>query len=174
MGRFEDCTIDVTKMLEKVMDEHFRDLKDAKIKCIFDEKLKKSKGRIVLASIRKTNDLLRHLTADEAHTEEGFDYIITINKKVWEVTEDIDKERLVRHELRHAEILHDDVKDPFKIVDHDIQDFVDEVRLNVDDPGWANRVSTMILDIYEQEKEDQKAAKKEGKGKRGKALKRVR
>ncbi len=158
--RYADCGIDVVKLVEEVQDKYFQDLRSAKIKCIFDTKLRKSKGRVVLSTIRKTNELLRHLTIEEAKAEKGFDYILTVNKKAWELTSDIDKERLIRHELRHSNVLHEDVKDPYKIVDHDIQDFVEEVKLNVDDPGWANRVSILILDVYEQEREAAKEAKK--------------
>uniref|UniRef100_A0A6M3LXX9 Putative phage metallopeptidase domain-containing protein n=1 Tax=viral metagenome TaxID=1070528 RepID=A0A6M3LXX9_9ZZZZ len=158
--RYEDCGSDVVKLMGEIQDKYFQDLRSAKIKCIFDTKLRKSKGRVMLATIRKTNELLRHLTIEEAKTEEGFDYIVTINKKAWELTSDVDKERLLRHELRHSFISHEDVKDPYRIIDHDIQDFVEEVKLNVDDPGWANRVSALVLDAYEQEREAAKEAKK--------------
>lgn len=167
MSRYLDCGNDVYKMLGKIQDEHFSDLRSAKIKCIFDTKKRKSGGKVVLASIRKASPLIKHFTADEA-PEDGFDYILTIDEKVWKHTDEKDKERLIRHELRHT-FIDDEAKDPYKIVPHDIEDFVAEVKLNVDDPGWANRVVNLISDIYDQEKEDASDKKKS----RGKALKRV-
>jgi hypothetical protein len=167
--RYLDCGKEVYNMLNEVQDEFFEELRSAKIKCLFDTKKRKSRGKIRLADIRKTNDLLRHLTSEEAKTEDGFDYILTIDKKVWEHTEEIDRKRLIRHELRHT-FVDGEAKDPYKLVPHDIEDFVEEVKLNSDDPGWANRVASMISDIYEQEKDDAKEKTRS----RGKSLKRVR
>lgn len=166
MNRFEDASELVYKVLIEVRDEFFSELQNAKIKCLFDTKKRSKGGKIVLATIKKTNDLLKHLTVDEAKSEEGFDYIIFIDKIAWDNIAHEDRVRLLRHELRHSEVLIDDVKDPYKIVPHDIEDFIEEVKLNKDDPGWARRVSTLAEDIYAQMKEQEKAAKKLAKKKR--------
>jgi hypothetical protein len=170
--RYKDCGSDVKKLLSDVQVKYFRDTRDAKIKCIFDTKMRKNKGKIVLASVRKTNDLLRHLSAEEAQDEAGYDYIITIDGKAWEIIPDIDKERLLRHEMRHV-LIDEEAKDPYKTAPHDLEDFVEEVRLNIDDPGWAGRVCTLVAEVYAQEKEQAKEAKA-SKNSRGKSLKRVR
>jgi len=170
--RYEDVDSSVVKVLDEVRSTWFKELSQAKIKCVFDLKERKSKGRVVLASIRKTNDLLRHLTAEEAKDEFGYDYIISIDKVVWEAIGPEDRVRLLRHEGRHAFYVEDeDAKDPYKIVDHNIQDFIEEVKLNQDDPGWAMRVATLAEDIYAQRKEQEQEAKKAGKRKRGHSLK---
>jgi hypothetical protein len=147
-------------MLEEIQDKHFSDLRSAKFKCIFDTKMCKRKNRVVLASIRKTGPLLRHLTAEEAKSEEGFDYILKIDQKVWENTDEKDKTRLLMHELCHT-FVDDEAKDPYKIIPHDYEDFISQIKLNADDPDWANRVCSLISDIYDQEKEN--SGKKRGR-----------
>ena len=167
--RFEEVTNDVYEVLEKVREKYFPELLNAKIKLLFDTKKRTKGSRVVLANIRKTNDLLKLLTAKEAKDNEGFTYIVTVDKIVWQNIDSKDKIRLLRHELRHTSVSIDDEKDPYKIVDHDIQDFLEELRLNEDDPGWAKRVTSLTEDIYEQMEEQKKAAKKKikkGKNKR--------
>jgi len=167
MSRYLDCGKDVYKVLEKIQEKHFSDLRSAKIKCIFDTKKRKSGGKVVLASIRKASPLIKHFTADEA-PEDGFDYILTIDEKVWKHTDEKDKERLIRHELRHT-FIDDEAKDPYKLVPHDYEDFKAELELNKEDPLWSERIACLVSDIYDQEKEDASDKKKS----RGKALKRV-
>jgi len=164
--RFESVDENVYEMLETVRSKYFPDLLNAKIKCLFDTKKRTKGGRVVLASIKKTNDLLKLLTAKEAKDNEGFTYLIFIDKVAWQNIENKDKIRLLRHELRHTSVSIDDEKDPYRIVDHDIQDFIEEVKLNSDDPGWAKRVASLTEDIYDQMKEQEKAAKKKNKKKR--------
>jgi hypothetical protein len=173
--RYEDTDNSVTKVLDEVRTTWFKELNEAKIKCVFDTKIRKSKGKVVLASIRKTNDLLRHLTAEEAHDELGYDYIIAIDKVVWEAIQPEDQVRLIRHEMRHAFLIEDaEVKDPYKIVPHDFEDFRAELELNKEDPTWAERVVMLAEDIYSQMKEREQEAKKAGKKKRGHSLRRMR
>ncbi len=51
---------------------------------------------------------------------------------------------------------------PYKLIDHTVADFYEEIELNQDDPKWRQRVGTMVADMYEQEKEEAK----ENRGKR--------
>lgn len=158
--RFESVDENVYEMLETVRSKYFPDLLNAKIKCLFDTKKRTKGGRVVLASIKKTNDLLKLLTAKEAKDNEGFTYLIFIDKVIWNNIENKDKVRLLRHELRHTSVSIDDEKDPYKIVPHDFEDFREEVKLNSDDPDWASRIVTLAEDIYAQIDEQKKAAKK--------------
>jgi hypothetical protein len=172
--RYEDVDSSVTKVLDEVRATWFKELNEAKIKCVFDTKIRKSKGKVVLACIRKTNDLLRHLTAEEAQDELGYDYIIAIDKVVWNAIQPEDRVRLIRHELNHAFVVEDaETEDPYKIVDHDFSDFKIEVERNKDNPNWAERAVTLAEDIYDQMKEQEKEAKGAGKKKRGHALRRM-
>jgi hypothetical protein len=162
--RYEEVTPMVLDMLREVKSKHFGELKNAKIKVLFDLKRRKSGGRIVLGRIMKTNDLIRHLTKDEVEVIEGYDFIITLDKKCWENITDQDKMRILRHELRHTyyDIESDD--DPYKLISHSITDFYEEVEINQDDPRWRERVGILTEDIYEQEKEAKADKKKKKKG----------
>ncbi len=151
--RYEEVTPMVLTLLKQVKTKDFAELKNAKIKALFDLKKRKSGRRIVLGRIMKTNDLIRHLTRDEVEIIEGFDYILTLDKKCWDNISDEDRIRILRHELRHAFYDIEAEKDPYKLMTHSISDFYEEVELNQNDPRWRERVAILTEDIYEQEKE---------------------
>jgi hypothetical protein len=162
--RYEEVTDDVTRILKEVQTKHFPELKNAKIITLFDLKKRTSGGRVVLGRIMKTNDLLRHLTKDEAIAIDGVDYIVTLDKQGWDAIQEEDRIRVLRHELRHTYYDIESEDNPYRLLDHSITDFYEEVELNKDDPRWRERVATVVSDIYEQQKED----KKQEKGKRQK------
>ncbi len=164
--RYEEVNDEVTMMVREIKSEHFPELKNAKIKCLFDLKKRKSGGMMVLARIMKTNDLLRHLTIEEAGAVEGYDYIVTIDKLCWDNITRIDKERLIRHELRHTVFDIEAESNAYKLQDHTISDFYEEIEFNKDDPRWRERLSTLVQDIYEQmnEARQEKKKKKAGTG----------
>jgi len=162
--RYEEVTDDVNVILNEVQTRHFPELKNAKIIMLFDLKKRMSGGRVVLGRIMKTNDLLRHLTKDEAIAIDGVDYIITLDKQGWDAIQHEDRIRVLRHELRHTYYDIESEDNPYRLIDHSITDFYEEVDLNKDDPRWRERVATVVSDIYEQQKEDQK----QNKNKRGK------
>ena len=157
--RYEEVEEDVLDLLKEVRSRDFPELHNAKIKVLFDLKKRKSGGRITLGRIMKTNDLLRHLTIDRVDPLEGYDYIITFDKTCWETIEKGDKVRLLRHELRHAYFDIDSEENPYKLVDHSILDFYEEVEANKDDPKWRERVAAVTEDIYEQRREEIKDAR---------------
>ncbi len=163
--RYEEASKEVAKLLHNVIADHFGELKNAKIVALFDLKKRTSGGHIVLGRIMKTNHLIRHLTKDEAGSAEGYDYIITIDKKGWDALDDQDKVRLLRHELRHTYYDIDAEENPYKLIDHTVNDFYEEIELNKDDPKWRQRVATLVADMYEQEKEE--AREKRAKPKKG-------
>jgi hypothetical protein len=165
--RYEEPTEEVKKLLREIQAKHFPELKNAKIITLFDVKKRTSGGRMVLGRIMKTNDLLRHLTKDEAVAMEGYDYIITLDKEGWNAIGDADRVRVLRHELRHAYYDIDSDSNPYRLLDHSITDFYEEVDLNKDDPRWRERVAAVVEDIYEQKKEDRKQEAKNKRGKRG-------
>jgi predicted metallopeptidase len=161
--RYEEVTEMVLHMLKEVKTGGFPELKNAKIKVLFDLKKRKSGGRIVLGRIMKTNDLIRHLTKDEVEVIEGYDYIITLDKKCWDNIPNEDRMRILRHELRHTYYDIEAEKDPYKLLSHSISDFYEEVELNQQDPRWRERVGILTEDIYEQEKEARTETKKKKK-----------
>jgi len=151
--RYEEVNEDVLSLLREVRGEYFPELKNAKIKALFDIKKMKSGGMLVLARIMKTNDLLRHLTIDEAEAIEGYDYIIALDKTCWENIIRDDKVRILRHELRHAYFDIESEDNPYRLQNHSISDFYEEVEFNKDDPRWRERLAAVVEDIYEQKKE---------------------
>ena len=164
MNRYEEVTESVLDALRDVRREFFPELVNAKIKVLFDTKKRVHAGRMVLACILKPNDLIKHLTTDEkVGLEEGYDYIVVLDKLCWENSHALDRERILRHELRHTFFDIEAQDNPYKLVDHDITDFYAEVELNAADPRWYQRLATITTDIYEQKKEEGKSTKKRGK-----------
>jgi len=151
MGRFEDATEDVLNLVEYVRKEWFPELVNAKIKVIFDLKKRLSKGKLVLGRIQKTNDLLRHLTTEEADDDSGYDYIMYLDKLIYNNITDDDKIRLIRHEWRHCFMNIESTNNPYSLVGHDIEDFQEEIILNAENISWASRCATIGMSLYDQD-----------------------
>ncbi|MEN6617206.1 MAG: putative metallopeptidase [Syntrophorhabdus sp.] len=151
--RYDEVNDHVLDLLKEVRSQDFPELVNAKIKALFDLKKRKSGGLVVLARIMKTNDLMRHLTRNIPDLHEGYDYIITLDKKCWDNITDLDRVKILRHELRHTFFDIESEDNPYKLVNHSVSDFYEEVELNKVDPRWRERVATLTEDIYEQEKE---------------------
>lgn len=160
--RYEDAP-EAEPLLRKVRNDHFPELVNADILILFDLKKRGSKGMVVLARIMKANDLIRHLTTNEKSVAEGYDYIITIDKVFWDNTAEADRERVIRHELRHTFFDIDAEENPYKLIDHDITDFYAEVEMNRDDPRWRERCASLTKDIYDQMKESGKKVQRSKK-----------
>jgi hypothetical protein len=165
--RYEEVTEEATRLLDEVETKYFPELRNAKIIMLFDLKKRTSGGRVVLGRIMRTNDLLRHLTKDEAEAIEGYDYIVTLDKQAWDAIQREDRIRLLRHELRHAYFDIESETNPYRLIDHSITDFYEEVELNKDDPRWRERVATVVADIYEQQKEERKQERSKKRKKKG-------
>ncbi len=161
--RYNDATEVEYAVLTEVRNQWFSHLMEARIRILFDLRKKTGGGKIVLARIYKTNDLIKHLTLTEQEAE-GTDYIVFLDKVCWDAIPQPDRIRLMRHELRHVIVT--EKKNPFALVGHDIEDFVSEVQLNQDDVGWRQRVGDLTLTIYQQREEEEKEAKKLAKGPR--------
>lgn len=162
--RYEDVPKEVDEMLQEIQKQYFPELRNAKIKCLFDKKKRTHGGQLTLGKIMKPNELIRHLTREETGTWEGYDYIIVLDKVCWTNTIRSDWERLIRHELRHTYFDIESENDPYRLVDHDITDFHAEVELNQDDPRWRERLAIVTGDIYEQEKDQPKQRGKKNRG----------
>jgi len=161
--RYEDVTDTVMEMFRRVKSQYFPELKNAKIKVLFDLKKRKSGGQVVIGRIVKANDLIRHLTKN-GNAEEGYDFIITLDKKCWDHITDEDRVKILRHEMRHTSHDLESEDNPYKLVDHSILDFYEEVEMNQSDPRWRERVAILTEDIYEQEKEARLEKKKKAGG----------
>ena len=148
--RFEEAPEDAYEVLTKMRRNHFPELVNANILILMDTKKRTadSGNKIVMGRIEKTNDLTRHLTIDDAESERGFDYIMYLDKMMWSMIDRHDKDRTVRHELRHTMISEADM--PYKLRAHTIEDFYSEVSLNEDDPRWRERVGIALSSRYDQ------------------------
>uniref|UniRef100_A0A6M3IZK0 Putative phage metallopeptidase domain-containing protein n=1 Tax=viral metagenome TaxID=1070528 RepID=A0A6M3IZK0_9ZZZZ len=144
--RFEEAPEQAYKLLKKIMKKYFTDMANANILILMDTKIRTadSGNKIILGRFVKTNDLTRHLTIDESGTDRGFDYIMFLDKVMWDNIDDADRERIIRHELRHAL-----VADKFQVQGHSIEDFYEEVELNQDDPRWRERVALVTQTKYD-------------------------
>ena len=136
------------EVYEKVVNQHFGYISNASVKLFFDTKRKVSKGRVVFGTCKLARDMERFLTQEEV--EYGYDFFIIIDKKFWDLADDDDKVRLMRHECRHMTT--NDQGD-FVLLPHDIEDFAAEIELNADKPVWAIRMGAIIEAAYDQEKE---------------------
>lgn len=159
-SRFVEGSKEAEEVLERVKKEWFPVLEPATIKVLFDTKLRKRGGKIVLGRILKANDLIRRLTDNLA--EEGCDYILFLDEVAFTNISPEDKVRLVRHELRHGKVLGSIEKPKYRILPHDIEDFVIEIELNKDNVDWASKAAQLVSDIYDQF-EDQKKEQEEKK-----------
>lgn len=157
--RYEEVGFQVEEMVERIAIDKFPELEGAHIKVIFDLKKKTKDGRIVVARIKKMNDELKFL----AMTEEGleYDYMIFIDKQVWDCLEDRDRERVIFHELCHTQV--DTGKEcPYNIKDHEIQGFHAETEYNADDPRWAERIHVICQSVHDPENNAPPSEKEEG------------
>ena len=150
--KYEDVPEAVYEMYEKLKNNYFPQLANAKILLLITKKKMMKRGNIVLGKIVKPSDLVKYLSRNEA-PEDGYDYIILLDSRLIRHCEESDIERVLRHELRHT-FFDSESKNPYKMIDHDFSDFYDEVELNKDDPSWAKRVSQTVSLIYHQEKDE--------------------
>ncbi|MEN6320728.1 MAG: putative metallopeptidase [Syntrophaceae bacterium] len=160
-NRYEEVDESVIAVLSTIRKKSFPELVNAKIKPLFDLKKRVSGGSIVLARIMLPNELIKYFTSNEKKgIEDGYDYIIAIDKVIWQNAPSTDRERLLRHELRHT-FIDIEADNPYRLIDHDVSDFYEEMELNQDDPRWKERVASLAETIYEQMKDE---AKSRGRG----------
>jgi len=154
MGRYYEASSSVYNLLGSLVDERFNHLTNTKFKIFMDTKTRVDKltERVVLAYIKLTSEVERLLTQDDIGGD-GVDYFLFLNSLVWELANDVDKKRILSHELRHCFI---DDKGNYKLIKHDIEDFYEELKLNEDDPMWAQALSTIAIAKLEQLKRDGK------------------
>lgn len=148
MSRYEPVPSDVESIVEEMKTKRFSNLDSAYIMVIFDNKKKVSNGRHVIARIKKMNDELKFFAMNDA----GFtyDYAMFIDKNIWMVLDDRDKERIIFHELSHCEVDFEK-SNPYGIKDHEIQGFYDEADYNIDDLRWSERIGVIATAVYDPE-----------------------
>lgn len=148
-SRFENAGAEVVQMVEDMVEEQFPQLEGAAINVVFDTKKRKSGGQYVLGRLQKTNDLMRYLSESDEHPN-GFDYILYLDKNVFNELSTSDKNRLIFHELCHADVDFEK-NDPYRIRNHEIEGFFAELDYNQDDRQWDQRVATIASSVHEKD-----------------------
>ena len=151
--RYVEADESLVSIFSKVLENRFAQYSYLNFKLVYDLVKRKKKGNLVLASIELASPKIKFLSQDKK-AEEGYDYVLFVDKRAWELASDKDRERLISHELRHVFI--DELGRP-KIVGHELEDFYAELELNRDDPEWGRKLSVLVMDVYEQEKENIKS-----------------
>lgn len=155
--RYEDADENLVEVFLKVAEERFPNTcANLNVKLMFDTKKRVRNGKTCLASVEIASDKIKYFTRHEVEVG-GYDYIVIVDKKAWELANEKNRVRLISHELRHIFV---DENDKRKLMPHDIEDFVIEVKLNEDDPDWGIKLCTLVTDVYDQEKELKKLSKK--------------
>jgi len=155
MIRFEDGDDNLVEVFLEVMETRFPHFQFLNFKLVYDLKKRTKNGKTTLASIELASPKIKYFSQDDKASE-GYDYILFIDKKAWELSNDKDKRRLISHEMRHVFV---DEKDKAKLVGHEIEDFYQEIELNKDDPEWGRNLVRLVSDVYDQEKEMSKPNK---------------
>lgn len=153
--RYEDCNESLVQMFLEVLEDRFPGKAYLKYKLIFDTKKKINKGQMVLADVSLASEKIKFFTKDDVAVD-GYDYVLTVNKKAWDLAGEKDKKRILSHEMRHIFV---DEKGAPKLIGHEIEDFYEEIKSNQDDPEWSRKLGRLVLDVYEQEKEMNKDKK---------------
>jgi hypothetical protein len=159
MFRYEEADDALVEMFLNVVEKWFPMYQNLKFKLIYDTKKRMRQNKITFATMELASEKIKFFSKDDVAVE-GYDYILTMDKKAWELANDVNRERLIRHELRHVFI---EESGKLKIMAHDVEDFREEIKLNTEDPDWGFKLAILVNDVYEQEKEMakmDKAAKK--------------
>ncbi len=150
--RYCETDNEVKTLLDRVIRKQFIYLKKEKITfaVLLDSKVQidTKRGSITLARIRPLSEVEGYLVQSEG----AYDYFIFLDSVVWELASRKDKMRILSHELRHVYLQNE----KRKTIKHDIEDFVAEVKLNADDPGWAKSLAGKAVEEVERRKEEEK------------------
>jgi hypothetical protein len=148
MSEFRKADNSVYQVFLEIIEEYFPALSSFSFGLLFREKLKKSRGGVILAEVCLPSKLLSYY----AKNDEGnpYDFLVIFDEMAWSCGKVLDRVRIMRHELRHIFISE---KGKPMMVGHDFEDFHAEVELNIDDPSWGSNLAEVIVAAYKQIKE---------------------
>jgi predicted metallopeptidase len=149
-SRYEVATEEINALMDDTKQKVYNGC-DFKIKILLDKKQRKKKGKVVLATTEIMQEKLKFMLSEEEGIE--YDFLTIIDSAAWEFSSDDDKIRLLRHEVQH---MHTSESGKLQIVGHDVSDFYEEIKVNVDNEDWYNNLSTVVESVYEQEKDNGK------------------
>ncbi len=129
------------EILERIVKKQRADLKDVKIGIAWRLGWRPDADKVLtLGQCKKRGDLDREL--------DNYDFIIMLNKEAWPTLDDNHKERLIFHELEHAQLSLDNNGEPKKddrgrlicrVRKHDFAEF----RSVVENYGWQDNLSDL-------------------------------
>ena len=140
MTRFAEVNDSVVETFLETMEERFPNLVQLKIKLIFDTKRRIKQGELVLASVELASEKIKFFSKDNIAIE-GYDVVVILDMKAWELSDLKDRKRIMSHELRHVFI---DEQGKIKLLPHDVSDFRAEQKVNADDPDWKFKLATLF------------------------------
>ncbi|HSH51848.1 MAG TPA: putative metallopeptidase [Bacteroidales bacterium] len=151
--RYETMDTQTENFIKSTINSFFPYLRNAVFELAFDTKKRKSGGRYVISKIEKPNEVLRFVSSNEENPE-GIDYVLILDKNVWNELSDNDKTRVVRHVLQHTDV--DFEKDmPYGLRKPEVSTFYSEIEYNKDDPEWMERLETIADSLYTREDENE-------------------
>jgi len=151
MSQFRKADSSVYTVFLDLIEKVFPELSGYSFGLLYREKIQKSRGGVVLASICQPTKLLSYFAKNDAG--KPFDFLMVVDEMGWVCAKEPDRIRIIRHELRHIRLSEKGVP---KLVDHDFQDFYKEVDLNADDPSWCQKLVEITLAGYDQAKDGMK------------------
>ena len=116
MSRYQEASQELLNLLKEIIEDYFPELENVMIKVLMDTKKRKSNGEYKFASTRKMKDSEKYLSADEK-APNGYDYLMIVDKNIFENIPTEDKTKVLFHDLCHI-FIQPDAKDPCKTVEH--------------------------------------------------------
>jgi len=114
--------IEVENTTKELINRYHGHLANANIHCLFRNGKWESKGQTIYGTAEKVSEKWNYLT--------DLDFLIIINKEVWDVAPTEMREALVDHELTHCcrDINEKTGEEKYSIQNHSVEDFVSIVR----------------------------------------------
>lgn len=156
-NRYRPADKKAYRYVKQLIDKHFtEETKKAIFLILLDSKKVTKDGRPVLARIKKANEEIRTLTADE-NNPEGVDYIIYVDECLYSNTVAKDLRRVFFHELNHIEINEEkeERRKRFSTKGHEFEGFYRELDYNEDDLEWSQRLINELMSIHGLVKENE-------------------
>jgi hypothetical protein len=145
---FRKADNSVYQVFLEIIEEYFPALSSFSFGLLFRQKIKKSKGGVILAEVCLPSKLLSYYAKNDQGNP--YDFLIIFDEMAWSCGKVLDRVRIMRHELRHVFI---NEKGKCMMIGHDFQDFHAEVALNIDDPGWGSNLAEVVVAAYGQIKD---------------------
>lgn len=143
-GNYWKCDDSIVKIAEELINLHHPDSAYANICFLFRAEHQKSGQKVVLGKCSKQSDKVKIL--------HGFDFIIEFAHDIWQELNDIQRQALILHELKHIELTEGkDGEVKLRLAKHDIEEFRDVVEIFGLYTQDLQALATVILEAKEKE-----------------------